>query len=186
MCTSAVTQVAVQTNFMLNSYETAARSELQCGLGTCSSLPSHFAGFSSAVCGGVVGGLDLLWTSLFAICSCTLAAVLLTVTLAGRLIDVQLERNKQNRFDLTEAGVNQLLSALRQLVGVAVSLWFVVVVFEGRGLYDNRCGPDCCYVCMEAFGAAFLSLSALTGGAFHGYQGVVLYRLHSEFFSMMR
>ena len=50
------------------------------------------------------------------------------------------------------------------------------MVFEGQDV----CGPDCCYVCVEAFGVLFLGLSALAGVGFHGYQGVILYRLHSK------
>ncbi|KAL5464110.1 hypothetical protein EMCRGX_G033076 [Ephydatia muelleri] len=176
-----LTQAAIQANQMLYSYETTARSQLQCGLGTCSSLPSLFSSFSSAVCGDVVQGMDVLWTSLLATLSFSLLALLLTVALAGRLIDVQLEkslRNKLTRFDIANTAIEQLSSTLWLLIGVAVSAWFVAVVFEGQGVYgEGGCGLGCCYACVEAFGAVFLGLSALTGGGSHMYQGIILYRL---------
>lgn len=179
-----VTQAAIQANQMLYSYETTARSQLQCGLGTCSSLPSLFSSFSSAVCGDVVQGMDVLWTSLLATLSFSLLALLLTVALAGRLIDVQLEkslRNKLTRFDIANTAIEQLSSTLWLLIGVAVSAWFVAVVFEGQGVYgEGGCGLGCCYACVEAFGAVFLGLSALTGGGSHMYQGIILYRLRGK------
>lgn len=179
-----VTKAAVQANLMLQSYETSALSQLQCGLGTCSSLPSRLSNFSSAVCGDVVQGADLLWTSLLAIFSSSLLSVLLTVALAGRLIDVQLEkspRNKLNRFDVAGTAMEQLSSVLWLAIGVAVGSWFVAMVIGGRGSYDGgECGPGCCYVCVEAFGVAFLGLSVLTGGSSHIYQGVIIYRLRSK------
>lgn len=184
MSSAAVLISSTHKNFSSNSTHA-----LTCELGSCHSLSLLHARFSRAVCGGVVPGLDIYWTSLMAILCLGLCVMILSLLLASRLTDFRQDR--PNKFQLMGAVLRQARATLWYLVGVAVQLWFVVGMARDTYFREVFCGEGegggggggvgCCPECVWVFGVVFLVLSVLVGGVSRVYQCVILHRLSSEF-----
>ena len=127
--------------------------------------------------------MDLYWTTLIVILSLSLIVVLISLILAYRFIDLELEKsNRNNRFHLTSAIIRQIRAIFWFLLSNVCYLWLVVVIGQDdyfREAYCRSQPPECCPTCVWGFGILFLIVPFLLGGAGRAYQCLVLYRINS-------
>ena len=177
-----VTCAAVQLNSALVNYTESARHTLRCDTGFCVSLPMKYDQFSSAVCGDVVPGIDIYWTSLLLILVVSLLIVPLSLLLASRFIDLNEKANRSAKFHLTSAIIRQLRATFWLTLSISINLWLVVHISRD-GHFHSHCRDTtsgCCASCVWGFGILFLLLAVAVGGVSRVYQGIVVYRIKSE------
>lgn len=178
-----VTSAAVQVNSGLVNYTGSARHTLRCEIGSCASLPMKYDQFSSAVCGDVVPGMDIYWTSLILILVLSLLIVLLSLLLASRFIDLDEKANRSAKFHLTSVIIRQLRATFWLILSISINLWLVIHISRDDHFHSNYCRDtpsSCCASCVWGFGILFLLLAIAVGGVSRVYQGIVVYRIKSE------
>ena len=167
----------------LANFTSSTKEALLCDTGFCHNLSNKYYQFSSALCDDVVQGMDLYWTTLIVILPLSLIVVLLSLLLAYRFIDLELEKsNRNSRFNLSSAVIRQIRAMFWFLLSNIVNLWLVVVISRDsyfRKAYCRSQPPGCCPNCVWGFGILFLIVSFFMGGVGRVYQCVVLYRINS-------
>ena len=169
----------------LSNFTSLARDTLLCETGFCRSLAIKYDQFSSALCNDVVQGMDVYWVTLAIILALSLTVMLISLILASRFIDLELEKSNRNnryRFHLTSAVIRQIRAMFWFLLSNAVNLWLVVVISRDEYFHEAFCMSQpagCCPTCVWGFGILFLLLSFVMGGIGRGYQCVVLHRINS-------
>ena len=152
---------------------------LRCETGSCHTLFLLYSRFASAVCGDVVPGFDLYWTSLLAVLCLSIILMAVLLFLAKRLVNFRLD--KSNKFHLTSSVLRQVRGTFWFLVGAAVNMWLIVAIAHDEYFHEVACkGGGCCPECVWAFGIVFLFFSILIGGVSRVYQCAILHRLSSE------
>jgi len=139
--------------------------------------------FSSAVCGDVVPGMDIYWTSLILILVLSLLIVLLSLLLASRFIDLDEKANRSAKFHLTSVIIRQLRATFWLILSISINLWLVIHISRDDHFHSRYCRDtpsSCCASCVWGFGILFLLLAIAVGGVSRVYQGIVVYRIKSE------
>ena len=80
----------------LSSYTSLARGILLCETGFCYSLAVKYDRVSSALCNDVVQGMDVYWVTLAIILALSLTVMFVSLILASRFIDLELEKSNRN------------------------------------------------------------------------------------------
>lgn len=164
------------------------KETLICQTGFCHSLSVKYDHFSSAVCNDVVQGMDVYWMTLIIILALSTAVVFISLILASRFIDLELEKaTRNNRFHLTSAVIRQMRAIFWFLLGNVVNLWLMVVISEDDYFHEVFCRdqpPGCCPTCVWGFGILFLILFFVMGLVGRAYQCVVLHRINSTYMYM--
>ena len=180
---SPVTLAARQVNTTLDSFTSSVKNTLLCETGFCLPLSIKYDQFSSAVCNDVVQGMDVYWVTLAIVLALSLVVMLISLILASRFIDLELEKsNRNNRFHLTSAVIRQIRAMFWFLLSISINLWLVVVISRDRYFHEVYCVDQpagCCPTCVWGFGILFLLLSFVMGGVGRGYQCVILHRINS-------
>ena len=176
----------------LSNFTSLARDILLCKTGFCRPLSIKYDQFSSALCNDVVQGMDVYWVTLAIVLALSLTVMLISLILASRFIDLELEKSNRNnryRFHLVSAVIRQTRAVFWFLLSIAVNLWLVVIISRDEYFHEVFCASQpvgCCPTCVWAFGIVFLFLSFVLGGIGRGYQCVVLHRINSMLcFSMV-
>jgi len=179
-----VSRVTESTSRQVPAYLANANSALTCKVGSCHSLSELTDRFTSSVCGSVVEGMDLYWSSLLALLFFTLIIMVLTFILASCLVDHTHEKSTSSKFNLPGAILRQIRAFVWLGVGVVVNTWLVVVIYHDEYFNNALCSagslPGCCPVCVFAMGVLFLVLSLSVGMVSRIYQCLLLHRLSSE------
>ena len=180
---SAVHVAATNVIDSLSNFTSSAKDVLLCETGFCHSLSDKYDQFSSAVCNDVVQGMDVYWMTLIIILSLSLFVVLISLILASRFIDLELEKsNRNSRFHLTSAVIRQIRAMFWFVLSSIVNVWLIVVISKDEYFHQFYCRgqpPGCCPKCVWGFGILFLILSIGLGGGGRVYQCVVLHRINS-------
>ena len=174
---------AVRVNANLSNFLTTTRHTLACETGTCRSLVTKYHQFSSALCTDVVPGMDVYWVSLLVIVSISLVVIPLSLFLASRFINLELEKtNRSMKFHLTSSVIRQCRAIFWILLSISVNLALVVSMSKDEFFHGvcQSSSPGCCARCVWGFGVLFLILATLVGGVSRVYQSVLLYRIKSE------
>ena len=172
----------------LSQFTSSAQDVLFCDVGVCHSLSIKYDQFSSAVCNDIVQGLDIYWLTLCAVLAISLVVVLVSLILASRFIDLELEKsNRSNRFHMPSAIIRQIRAIFWFVLSTSSNLWLVIAISEDEYFHESFClgQPEgCCPSCVWGFGILFLILSLLVGGGGRVYQCVVLHRINSMLLSL--
>ena len=169
----------------LSNFTSLARDILLCETGFCRPLAVKYDHFSSALCNDVVQGMDVYWVTLAIVLALSLTVMLVSLILASRFIDLELEKSNRNnryRFHLTSAVIRQIRAMFWFLLGNVINLWLVIVISQDEYFHEVFCVSQpagCCPTCVWGFGILFLLLSFVMGGIGRGYQCVVLHRINS-------
>ena len=181
-----MTLTSEDVNRQLDHYIDSSISTLSCDLGNCRVLADDYDKFSAAVCGDVVPGMDLYWTTLLMILSVSVLLMLTTLLVASRFVSLEIEKsNRKNpKFYLNGAVMRQARGTLLQLISLAVYLWWVVHVSQDSHAQQEFCTgaqASCCEKCVWVFGVVFLLLSVAVGGCSRAYQFFTIYMIKSMF-----
>lgn len=171
-------------NIHLERYLNSSISTITCGIGQCRALAANYDGFSAAVCGDVVPGMDLYWSVLLITLAISVLLMFLCLLVASRLVnpDMWKSNRKNPKFYLNSAVVRQSYATLWQLTMLSIYLWWIVYLSRDDFVRREYCsGGGCCRNCVWGFGALFLIVSVFVGGASQVYQYFTLYSIKSKF-----
>ena len=180
---------AARVNVKLETFLATTRRALECDVGSCLSLARDYDELSSAVCGDVVPGMDVYWTSLISTLTFSIILMMLALFLASRFINLKLQKASNRNFDMTSAVIRQCRAVFWLAFSIGINLWFVITVSLDEFFNETKCqgsssGP-CCPTCIWGSGVFFVLLAAVVGGVFRLYQCLILFRIKSEYYAFV-